>query len=155
MAKLLSACFLSPDPQNRLRPTAMTISGTIVEQIQKAVNAHGVWKVKLSQMVDSGTMTMTPDQARADNQCPLGQWLYGPLDPALKASDHYQTVIELHARFHQAAVGIVVMSLARKRTEALEAMEFGSTFKQFSAKLVLELSAWGDEVNAQRLPTGG
>ena len=124
----------------------MAITGTIAEQIQKAINAHGIWKVKLGQMVDSGTVSMTADEARADNLCPLGQWLYGPVDPSLKASSHFATVVDLHKRFHQAAGEIVAKSVARKRTEALEAMEFGSTFKQVSAKLVIELTAWGDEV---------
>jgi hypothetical protein len=123
----------------------MAITGTIAEQIQKAINAHGVWKVKLSQAVDAGSVEMTPEQARRDDQCPLGQWLYGPIPPALRASPHCQAVVDLHARFHQAAAEIVALSLARKRADALSAMEFGSTFKQASARLVIELTAWGDE----------
>jgi hypothetical protein len=123
----------------------MAITGTIEEQIQKAINAHGVWKVKLSQAVDAGTVEMTAEQARRDDACPLGQWLHGELTPALTASPRYQAVVDLHARFHHAAAEIVTMALARKRADALSAMEFGSTFKQASAKLVIELTAWGDE----------
>lgn len=124
----------------------MVIAGTIAEQIQKAISAHGVWKVKLAQAVDAGTVDMTPDQASADNLCPLGLWLYGPLDAGLRTSPRFEAVRDFHAKFHHAAGEIVAMSHARKRTDALAAMEFGSTFKQMSAKLVIELTAWGDEV---------
>jgi hypothetical protein len=40
----------------------------------------------------------------------------------------------------------MALSIARKRTEALEAMEMGSTFKQTSAKLIMALSAWSDSL---------
>jgi hypothetical protein len=133
----------------------MSITGTISEQIQKAINAHGVWKVKLAQAVESGTVEMAPEEARRHDQCRLGQWLYGQLDPALATSPRYQTVKELHFQFHQAAAEIVAMSLARKRTDALEAMEFGSTFKQASARLVIELTAWGDEAGGGARGDGG
>lgn len=124
----------------------MAIAGTPQEQIQKAITAHGIWKVRLSQSVEAGSADMTVNVVRADNQCPLGQWLYGPIDSALKASERYATVKELHARFHQAAGDVLALSLARKRTDALAAMEFGSTFKQSSAKLVIALTALGESV---------
>ena len=124
----------------------MAIVGTPGEQIQKAITAHGIWKVRLGQTVESGAGDMTVAVARADNQCPLGQWLYGPIDPALKASEHYATVKDMHARFHQAAADVLALSLARKKTEALSAMEFGSTFKQMSGKLVIALTAMSESV---------
>jgi hypothetical protein len=61
-------------------------------------------------------------------------------------SPHYQTVKDLHATFHHAAGDIVGLSAAHKRSEALAAMEMGSTFKQASAKLVMALSAWSDSL---------
>ena len=124
----------------------MAIVGTPQEQIQKAITAHGIWKVRLGQTVESGSADMTVDVARSDNQCPVGQWLYGTIDPALKASPHYAAVKEFHAKFHQAAGDVLALSLARKKTEALGAMEFGSTFKQMSGKLVISLTAMGESV---------
>jgi hypothetical protein len=119
---------------------------TLQEQIQKAITAHGVFKVRLGQMVEAGTNEMTAPVASADDQCALGQWLYGGMDPAAKGSPHYQTVKDLHATFHHAAGDIVGLSAAHKRSDALAAMEMGSTFKQASAKLVMALSAWSDSL---------
>ena len=119
---------------------------TLHEQIPKAITAHGVFKVRLGQMVEAGTSEMTPAVAAADDQCPLGQWLYSGIDPAAKGNPHYQTVKDLHATFHRAAGDIVALSAAHKRSDALAAMEMGSTFKQASAKLVIALSAWSDSL---------
>ena len=117
---------------------------TIQEQIQKAITAHGVEKIRLSQMVEAGGTEMTAAVAGADNECPLGQWLYNGIDPAAKANPNFQRAKDLHATFHHAAGEIVSLSAARKHTEALEAMEQGSTFKQASARLVTALSDWSD-----------
>jgi hypothetical protein len=114
------------------------------EQIQKAITAHGVFKVRLGQLVETGGTEMSAATAGADDQCPLGQWLHNGLDPAMKARPQYQTVKDLHATFHHAAGDVVALSAARKRTEALGAMEMGSTFKQASAKLVIALTNWSD-----------
>jgi methyl-accepting chemotaxis protein len=120
---------------------------TLKEQIQKAITAHGIFKVRVGQVVETGGNDMTAAVAASDNQCPLGQWLYTGLDTTAKASPHYASVKELHATFHHAAGEVVALSAARKRTEALSAMEFGSTFKQASAKLVVALSGWSDSLD--------
>jgi len=122
---------------------------TLQEQIQKAITAHGIFKVRVGQMVEAGRNDMTAAAAASDNHCPLGQWLYMTIDPAAKANPHYVTVRELHATFHKAAGEVVALSLARKRTEALEAMEMSSTFKQTSAKLVIALTAWSDSLQGR------
>jgi methyl-accepting chemotaxis protein len=123
---------------------AAITGANLKEQLQKAITAHGVFKVRLGQMVEAGTSDMTAAVAAADNKCPLGEWLYGGIDAAAKSSPQYQNVRELHAAFHKAAGDIVTLSAAHKRGEALGAMEMGSTFKQTSAKLVMALSAWAD-----------
>jgi len=125
----------------------MAITGaTLQEQIPRAITAHGVFKVKLGQLVETGGKEMTVAMATSDNECPLGQWLYNGLDPAVKASEKYKAVVDFHAKFHRAAGEIVALSLARKRDEALAAMEMGTTFKQMSAKLVVALTAWQDSL---------
>ena len=122
------------------------VGATLQEQIQKAITAHGVFKVRLGQMVEGGTSEMSPAVAASDNQCAFGQWLYGGLDGSAKANPHYQTVKDLHAAFHHAAGEIVSLSAAHKRGEALAAMEMGTTFKQMSAKLVIALTAWSESL---------
>jgi hypothetical protein len=120
---------------------------TLKEQIQKAITAHGVFKVRLGQIVETGSTEMTPAVAASANQCQLGQWLENSVEPAARADPNYQAVTDIHARFHQAAGEVMAHSVARKRTEALAAMEMGSTFKQMSAKLVIALTAWSDSLD--------
>jgi methyl-accepting chemotaxis protein len=130
--------------RNRCLVMGAITGSTLQEQIQKAITAHGIFKVRLGQMVEAGGTEMAPAVAAADDQCPLGQWLYGGVDPSEKSGPQYQMVRDIHAAFHRAAGEVVALSSARKRTEALEAMEFGSTFKQASAKLVIALTTWAD-----------
>ena len=130
--------------RSRCLVMAAITGATLQEQIQKAITAHGVFKVRLGQMVEAGGTEMTPAVAAADDQCPLGQWLHGGVDPSAKSSPHYEMVKDIHLAFHRAAGEVVALSIARKRTEALEAMEMGSTFKQTSAKLVIALTTWAE-----------
>ena len=51
---------------------AAITGATLQEQIQKAITAHGVFKVRLGQMVEAGGTEMTAAVAASDNQCPLG-----------------------------------------------------------------------------------
>jgi hypothetical protein len=125
---------------------AAITGATLRDQLQKAITAHGVFKVRLGQMVEAGTSEMSASVAAADDKCPLGEWLYGGIEASAKASPQYQNVKELHATFHRAAGDVVTLSAARKRGEALAAMEMGSTFKQTSAKLVMALSGWSDSL---------
>jgi methyl-accepting chemotaxis protein len=125
---------------------AAITGANLKEQLQKAITAHGVFKVRLGQMVEAGTSEMTAAVAAADNKCPLGEWLYGGIEGSAKSTPQYQNVKDLHATFHKAAGDIVTLSAAHKRSDALAAMEMGSTFKQASAKLVMALSAWADSL---------
>ena len=117
---------------------------TLQEQIQKAISAHGVYKFKLSRMVEAESGEIQPPTAAADNLCPVGQWLYEGLAPAQRSGEHYRSVVELHARFHRAAGEVAALSFARRRTEALEAMELTSSFKKTSDQLVAALEAWAE-----------
>jgi len=121
------------------------VGATLKDQIQKAMTAHGVYKVKLGQAVETGATDMPVAVVAATDKCPTGDWL-GAMDSATKASPHYSTVKDLHATFHKVSADVMALSIARKRTEALGAMEMGSTFKQTSAKLIMALSAWSDSL---------
>jgi hypothetical protein len=122
-------------------------AGTLQEQIQRAITAHGVFKVRLSLIVEAGTSEMTAQVAGADNLCPVGKWLYYGLGVAAMDDPHYEPVRDLHTTFHNAAGEVMTLSLARKRGEALAAMETPSTFKQASDKLVAALMEWSDSLD--------
>jgi hypothetical protein len=119
---------------------------TLQEQIQKAISAHGIYKFKLAHMVEAESGEIQPPTASADYHCPVGLWLYETLPDPVRASEHCRTVVELHARFHHAAGEVAALSIARRRTEALEAMEPTSTFKKASDQLVQAMEAWAEAV---------
>jgi hypothetical protein len=125
---------------------ASITGGSLEEQIQKAISAHGVYKFKLAHMVEAETGDIKPPTAAADNLCPVGQWLYEGLPPSERTGERYRTVVDLHARFHRSAGEVAALSLSRRRTEALEAMELTSSFKRISDQLVAAMEAWAAEM---------
>jgi hypothetical protein len=125
---------------------AIASAGTLKDQIQKAITAHGVYKVRFVFLVETGSNDMPAAAASSDLRCPIGEWLYNGLTAEDRAGTHYKTVKELHAAFHRACGEVMAISLAHKRTEALEAMGMGSTFKVTSSKLVTALSDWHDSL---------
>jgi hypothetical protein len=126
---------------------------TLKDQIERAISAHGVFRFKLSHMVEAGTAEMTPQTVAADDQCPVGQWLHYALDDPVRGTAHYARVRELHATFHRAAGEVANLAAARRRTEALEAMELTSTFKRASDQLIAALEAWGDALPSAAPPS--
>jgi methyl-accepting chemotaxis protein len=120
----------------------MTISGTLREQIEKAITAHSVWKVRLTRSIEMDHLEMNADVARLDDQCPLGQWLHQGIDPNARASSYYQQASDLHAKFHHAAADVLALAAHRHHDEALAAMEMGTTFKSTSTHLIEVMTAW-------------
>ncbi len=117
-------------------------SSELARQVQKALVAHGAWKVRLAQAIDSGNSDFSPAVVRQDNQCELGKWLYGGIEAPLKGESHYESVRKLHGQFHVAAAAVLESALAGRSAEARAAMEPGSDFARASTHLTLELTAW-------------
>ena len=114
----------------------------LAEQVQKALVAHGAWKVRLAQAIASGASEFDPERVVLDSQCPLGMWLHSDLDPALKIGDHFEKVLKLHAEFHAAAGRVLRLALLGLKSDAAEAMEPDSGFARASTHLTLALTAW-------------
>jgi len=114
----------------------------LADQVQKALVAHGAWKVRLAQAIETGGSEFRADVVARDNECVLGKWLYGELPPALKRAPDYATVLKLHADFHRAAADVLVLALRGKPADARAAMEPSSAFGRASTHLTLALVAW-------------
>lgn len=120
----------------------------LAEQVQKALVAHGAWKVRLAQAIETGSSEFSPAVVRLDDQCALGKWLHGSIAPTLQGMDQYQSVRTLHAQFHLAAGAVLETALDGRKTEARAAMEPSSDFARRSTQLTLALSAWSAAVGA-------
>ncbi len=97
------------------------------EEIAKAFGAHGAWKIRIAQAIDSGHSEHEPAVVSANDRCAFGKWLHDPSIPAeVRESRDYKTVLQLHAEFHQAAGGTLTKALSGDRSGARRELEDGA-----------------------------
>ena len=115
----------------------------LVQEIDKAIVAHSMWKNHLKEAIDTGKFDTPVATVRTNNQCAFGKWLHGPSVTAdVKGSPHYKTVIDLHTQFHKVAADILQLALAGKKEEATKLMAFGSEYMSVSSKLTAAMTEW-------------
>jgi methyl-accepting chemotaxis protein len=116
---------------------------TLEDEINAALGAHGLWKLKLRDAIRSGRSDDAPAVLRQDMQCRFGQWLRGPaLPPAAKGTPHYDECVDLHARFHAAAAHVLELALTGRKAEAEAALGPGGDFARLSAQLARAMTRW-------------
>lgn len=49
---------------------------SVQEEISKAIAAHGQWKQKLRNAIETQECESTPSKVKMDNNCSFGKWLY-------------------------------------------------------------------------------
>lgn len=116
-------------------------------EIDKAIGAHGMWKSRLRQAVDTGKFDTPVETVRADDQCAFGKWLYGPtLTNTDKASPLYKTVHELHAEFHKMAARVAEHALAGNKGAAESLLSSSGEYALISAKLTQAMVNWKNKL---------
>jgi chemoreceptor zinc-binding protein len=119
-----------------------------LDAIQKAIAAHTGWKARLRTAVTSGTFEVAVATVRADNQCEFGKWLYGSeLSDSDKAADHYQTVKQLHARFHQEAAAVVSLATSGQKDKAEAAIAMDGCYSKASRSLTEAMIRWRESIH--------
>jgi hypothetical protein len=114
-----------------------------IQEIDKAIGAHGMWKTRLKMAIDTGKVDAPLDVIRTDNQCAFGKWLYGTtLSAADKTSPDYQAVKTLHAEFHKTAANVAELASSGKKAEAEKLMGFTGAFTLVSGKLTAAMMEW-------------
>lgn len=117
----------------------------IIEEVNNAIGAHGMWKMRLRTAITSGRCDITSADACCDNKCAFGKWLYGPtLDSQVRAGVPYQVIRRLHAEFHRSA-GEVLAQVERGNASGAQAT-MGGEFADRSEKLVRALTKWKGEL---------
>ncbi|MFC3097627.1 CZB domain-containing protein [Alteraurantiacibacter palmitatis] len=115
------------------------------EQINAAIGAHGMWKLRLKTAITSGAKDLDSRTVSQDCECAFGKWLYGPeIDARTRASMPYQVVKRLHQEFHHSAGRVVQAVECGQNQAAKQLME--SDFVPRSEKLVRALMKWKGEV---------
>jgi hypothetical protein len=116
-------------------------------ELNKAIKAHSVWKVRLKDAVDTGNSEFSPTQVRANHLCEFGKWLNSlPLHE--KAQADYKTIQPLHEKFHAEAARILEMATSGQKDKAhLALTDIKSDFVYTSAQLINALSAWKSKLS--------
>jgi methyl-accepting chemotaxis protein len=112
-----------------------------VEEISKAIGAHGMWKQRLRSAIDTGKSDFATERVRPDNLCDFGKWLHG-LPATDKSALDWKTVQNLHARFHLEAARVLDLALKGKKTEADRLMTADSEFGRISQSLTTAMMKW-------------
>lgn len=111
------------------------------DQIARAIGAHGLWKERLRRAIENGHIEVSVDQARVDNACEFGQWLYS-LGSELERSEYAQKVRALHAKFHLEAAAVLEFALSGQKAQAQKSMEMGGPFNAVSMELIRAMIEW-------------
>ena len=115
---------------------------SVHDEIDSAISAHGMWKQKLRQAIDTGMSESTPDKVKKDNNCSFGKWLHGRIDSSAKGSPYYADVVKLHAEFHREAGGILELALKGEKDQANELMGLTKGFAKCSGALTRKMQDW-------------
>lgn len=112
-----------------------------IQEIDKAIAAHGMWKVRLKSAISTGTSEVPVATIRVDNQCPFGKWLYGEtLSASDKATPSYKAVKDLHAEFHKVAAKVAELAVSGKKDDAENILS--QEFAAASVKLTAAMMEW-------------
>jgi methyl-accepting chemotaxis protein len=125
--------------------TSTAASFANVEEINKAVGAHGIWKNRLKSAIDTGQSDVSPEVAAADDKCAFGKWLYS-LPEEMQNSPRCQNVKELHACFHREAGSILELALNGEKEKAEDSLADGTPFSDTSTQLTEAMMEWQEEI---------
>ena len=117
-----------------------------VEQINKAIGAHGAWKMRLSVAINTGQFDTDARTASCDDKCAFGQWIHGSqIDAATRSGMPYQVIRRLHADFHRSAGAVLSHALTGQKAEARSLLQ--GEYAERSEKLTRALNKWKRELS--------
>ena len=116
---------------------------SMIEEIDKAIGAHGKWKGRLRTAIDTKSSDFKPEIVKTDNNCDFGKWLYGPtISSEIKNTQMYREIVKNHALFHGEAGRILQLALQGNIEEAEKGLSVGSTFSSLSSNLTKLMMDW-------------
>ena len=111
-------------------------------EINKAIAAHGVWKVRLHEAISTGKSDYQPGIVALDTACEFGKWFYA-IPTADRPAEFWPKIQQLHARFHEEAGRILKLALDGIAAEALSLMtDLKGVFVSTSTALSTTLYEW-------------
>jgi len=118
-----------------------------IEEIDRAITAHGQWKNRLRAAIESGATAFPIATIRGDEACEFGMWLFGPTftDTERRTLDYRKTT-ELHAHFHNVAGRVAELAVGGNGADA--EMLLSRDFELASEKLVAAMLVWKENIKA-------
>jgi hypothetical protein len=115
--------------------------------INEAIMSHQAWKEHLDTAITTRASALRVKDAECDNKCVFGQWLHSQRFPEeLKNSAHFNTIHELHARFHKNAANVLVFAQEPDGCEFELCSEFYDSYidayEKASRDLITALECW-------------
>lgn len=118
----------------------------MVNEINKAIFAHGAWKMRLRDAISKGSSDMTVDTAKRDDCCAFGKWLHGTeITSHVHGSAQHQTAIRLHKEFHLSAGKVLDEALKDHKDKAISLLK--GEFGERSETLMIALTKWKHELS--------
>jgi len=112
-----------------------------IQEITKAVGAHGLWKQRITLAIKDGRSDTDPAHVEMDNQCDFGKWLYG-LPSVDQNSEHFKRVKVLHANFHKEAAKVLRLAITGQKAAAEKSLDLGGAYAKSSSDLTLAMMNW-------------
>jgi methyl-accepting chemotaxis protein len=116
--------------------------------------AHAEWMAELREFI-YGNGDMESERVARDDQCELGEWLYGE-GMRYRHFEEYDNARQIHAALHRQAARVVDLVRIGKRTEAAAHVAPGGKLRKMSAALVKAFTRLNRRiVPARRMGEGG
>jgi methyl-accepting chemotaxis protein len=106
----------------------------------KAISAHSDWKRKLAAYIQKPDASLKAADVGADNNCALGQWMYGD-GSRYSSMPEYSQLKSAHAHFHTAAAQVVSKADTGQSLIENDVLGTKSDFGQCSTRVILALKA--------------
>jgi len=120
-------------------------NAALARQIDDAIGAHGLWKMRLRTAIRTHQSEVTPHEASGDCNCKFGKWLHDPaFDPSHRNGIPHSVITRVHAEFHREAGRVLQLALDGQDRAAGEALD--GTYTTTSEKLVRALMKWKSEL---------
>ncbi|MFO0556102.1 MAG: CZB domain-containing protein [Polyangiaceae bacterium] len=108
--------------------------------LDDAIKTHVGWKLRLTAFLQKPDDSVNEAEVRADDKCPLGQWIRG--DGAKhKSLAEFSALQAEHARFHKAAAEVVKRARSGARVSAEVSLGSESEFSKASTAIVSAITA--------------
>ena len=116
-------------------------------QITKAIGAHGKWKARLVDAIESGSHKEDIAKVALDNACEFGKWLHSA-DVAPEYVQLRDQAKAEHAQFHKEAAAVLRLIDAGKVNDARFAIDMDGSFAAISRELTATMTAWRKRTQA-------